>query len=904
MSFEKIVKLACKPKAAPPKPKYLDPIIAATYDEEGVISDVCRALGNRLREPNAIVVFKALLVVHTMLRNGATENILSYMAKFDPLGLHNVGQGHWEGYRAPENLARYASYLESRIRAFKDLKHDAIRVQSDSNRDHRVGLIDEDGFSYPGSGISRSKTIVGRKLRVMTVEKGLLRETKIVQSMIDTLIECKFYLDDLEDQLNIFALRLLVKDLLVLFQAGNEGVINVLESYFEMSHIDAETALDIYRKFCRQTERVVDYLSVAKKLQNLLNVPIPNLKHAPVSLVGALEEYLRDPNFEQNRVEYKANKATADGKQPQKIKEKTRPARNTAQPPPSTSPVAASSSSAPPPAPSKVEDFFASIETESPPTNHLQQQATFNPFVQRQLSLPSQMTGLPFGGGPTTIAQPQPTGLSQPYVQGQPFGPMINISPAGMPQPSDFLQPVSQPNFLRPQTTGSNPFRQSMLLPHNTGVPGFGGPSSPTNPFPRPASSMGLSAFGGNPMESPSFTTVSNTLFGESGQATPLSGTTGVGFGNQDKVNMARGISRPASTPIRSSTLFSPISGSVKSHQTGSRNPFGEPLPPPVPPVPKGPTLHQLAAGAWSFSHETSKGSPPATNPFPTTSSPAPFANTGTNEGLSASLKPQQTGAGLISSIASSFATDTTPRSFPLPQPASTSAVNANVNTSNPFPSSSSQLLSAPSPSLGPFAPTSAAPASAPSPSIASVQPQPTGFGGSAVRPFKPSSSFGASLLEKLPPIPSEPGTPMPSLATNGALPNVTGMPDSFGSFSTNTSPSIASQSPWSAPPTLNSTGGRFSPSPSTTLSPNTSGGVGLLGVGLRPQPTGSANPFRLSMAIGGNTRDFSGLSAVGSSSAGTGALSSQFGNSNRGGNLGPSHSGQVAPREQPQSLI
>ncbi len=94
------------------------------------------------------------------------------------------------------------------------------------------------------------------------------------------------------------ALRLLVKDVLVLFTVVNEGVINVLgaftslyaqeiirrltyltEHYFEMSHVDATTALKIYKTFCRDTEKVVAYLGVAKKLQNVLNVPIPNLKH-------------------------------------------------------------------------------------------------------------------------------------------------------------------------------------------------------------------------------------------------------------------------------------------------------------------------------------------------------------------------------------------------------------------------------------------------------------------------------------------------------------------------------------------------------------------------------------------------------------------------------------------------
>lgn len=40
-------------------------------------------------------------------------------------------------------------------------------------------------------GPQRSKTVMGRKLRVMTVEKGLLRETKAVQRMIDALVECR-----------------------------------------------------------------------------------------------------------------------------------------------------------------------------------------------------------------------------------------------------------------------------------------------------------------------------------------------------------------------------------------------------------------------------------------------------------------------------------------------------------------------------------------------------------------------------------------------------------------------------------------------------------------------------------------------------------------------------------------
>ena len=35
--------------------QYLEPIIAATWSEEGAVGDVCKALAPRFREPNAIV---------------------------------------------------------------------------------------------------------------------------------------------------------------------------------------------------------------------------------------------------------------------------------------------------------------------------------------------------------------------------------------------------------------------------------------------------------------------------------------------------------------------------------------------------------------------------------------------------------------------------------------------------------------------------------------------------------------------------------------------------------------------------------------------------------------------------------------------------------------------------------
>jgi hypothetical protein len=64
-------------------------------------------------------------------------------------------------------------------------------MQEDAHLAKKGGSKGSSGSLSPGMGMNRSKTVMGRKLRVMTVEKGLLRETKAVQRMIDALVECR-----------------------------------------------------------------------------------------------------------------------------------------------------------------------------------------------------------------------------------------------------------------------------------------------------------------------------------------------------------------------------------------------------------------------------------------------------------------------------------------------------------------------------------------------------------------------------------------------------------------------------------------------------------------------------------------------------------------------------------------
>ena len=60
----------------------------------------------------------------------------------------------------------------------------------------------------------------------------------------------------IDNEITLEAFRLLVNDLLALFQTVNEGVISGLERFFEMSKVDTKNALQIYKSFVKQTEKV------------------------------------------------------------------------------------------------------------------------------------------------------------------------------------------------------------------------------------------------------------------------------------------------------------------------------------------------------------------------------------------------------------------------------------------------------------------------------------------------------------------------------------------------------------------------------------------------------------------------------------------------------------------------
>ncbi|XP_062869709.1 phosphatidylinositol binding clathrin assembly protein a isoform X6 [Trichomycterus rosablanca] len=127
-------------------------------------------------------------------------------------------------------------------------------------------------------------------MRVMNTEK-LLKTLPIVQNQMDSLLDFNVNANELTNGVINAAFMLLFKDAIRLFAAYNEGIINLLEKYFDMKKVQCKEGLDIYKKFLTRMTRISEFLKVAEQV-GIDRGDIPDLSQAPSSLLDALEQHL------------------------------------------------------------------------------------------------------------------------------------------------------------------------------------------------------------------------------------------------------------------------------------------------------------------------------------------------------------------------------------------------------------------------------------------------------------------------------------------------------------------------------------------------------------------------------------------------------------------------------------
>ncbi|KAL2178804.1 ANTH domain-containing protein [Thermothelomyces heterothallicus CBS 202.75] len=595
-SFEKSVKGATKVKAAPPKTKYIEHILVATHAGEAGVGEVFRALQYRLRDSTWTIVFKSLITVHLMIREGSPDVTLAYLAKHkNMLAVSVFSDAQTQG----RNIRHYSNYLTERARAYRETKIDWVR------------------YKEP-------------RLEKLSVEKGLLRETEAIQYQLTALLKCDVMDSEPENEITITVFRLLVLDLLALFQVLNQALINILGHFFELSKPDAERALNIYRTFTKQTDYVVQYLSVARQYEHHTRVEVPKLKHAPVNLGRQLDEYLKDPDFEIHRRQYLAELEA------KKSKGASAGASKTAKFDSAKFSSSANTNERPSQAPAKSEphkvpdgdliDFFESIEQNQtpmavqpppPPAQQQQQQQQQPPQLQAQMQMgmspwgpapfqpqqsPPQLSAAfisqsPAFGSNSPFQQPDQAAFSpvqqtmpqqmQPAFTGAGFGGFSPQSQTGFqPNTLSSIPQDSVANFQSATTSASfqglqapqqttNPFRQSMLVNQQTGTTPFGPAAAQANTQQRPATSQSTNPFArSSPQAAQPFSTPTSSSPFQSSQ--PAQSPTSQPPPMQPLQTGTNPFAKNFGTgqPAQPTQQRPVTAGGILSQPTGSTNPF------------------------------------------------------------------------------------------------------------------------------------------------------------------------------------------------------------------------------------------------------------------------------------------------------------------------------------------
>ncbi|XP_054577839.1 clathrin coat assembly protein AP180 isoform X23 [Eptesicus fuscus] len=246
-----------------PKKKHLDYLIQATNETNVNIPQMADTLFERATNSSWVVVFKALVTTHHLMVHG-NERFIQYLASRNTLfNLSNfLDKSGSHGYDMSTFIRRYSRYLNEKAFSYRQMAFDFARVKKGA-----------DGV-----------------MRTMVPEK-LLKSMPILQGQIDALLEFDVHPNELTNGVINAAFMLLFKDLIKLFACYNDGVINLLEKFFEMKKGQCKDALEIYKRFLTRMTRVSEFLKVAEQV-GIDKGDIPDLTQAPSSLMETLEQHL------------------------------------------------------------------------------------------------------------------------------------------------------------------------------------------------------------------------------------------------------------------------------------------------------------------------------------------------------------------------------------------------------------------------------------------------------------------------------------------------------------------------------------------------------------------------------------------------------------------------------------
>ncbi|XP_068652701.1 putative clathrin assembly protein At5g35200 [Aristolochia californica] len=250
------------------KEKHIRTIFDATVSSRprADVAYCIQALARRLaKTQNWAVALKTLIVIHRALRE-ADPTFRDELISYSRSRVRMLNVSHFKDDSSPNAwdysawVRSYALFLEEKLECYRILKYD---VEAESSQTKGLNTTE------------------------------LLEQLPALQQLLFRLLSCKPEGAAVSNNVIQYALSIVAGESAKLFNAINDGTLNLVDKFFEMQQHDAVRALDIYKRAGHQAEMLSEFYEICKRIDHLREQKFMKVEQPPASFATAMEEYVK-----------------------------------------------------------------------------------------------------------------------------------------------------------------------------------------------------------------------------------------------------------------------------------------------------------------------------------------------------------------------------------------------------------------------------------------------------------------------------------------------------------------------------------------------------------------------------------------------------------------------------------